>query len=234
MQARYAQIKQDLRHKIETGELVAGQQVPSEHQLCALFSVSRMTARRALSDLVDEGILMRSQGTGTFVADARPMSSMLTIRSISDEIKQRGHDYHSHVITLETRRANAQQAAWLSLEEGSNIYMSLVLHLENNLPVQWEQRFVNPHMAPAFIQQNFNETTANLYLSKVAPLTEADHVVEAVLPNEEQARWLQITPQQPCLQIGRRTFSSGGVVSYALLLHPGNRYRLGGHLAFQP
>jgi len=232
MQARYAQIKLALRQKIENGELVAGQQVPSEHQLCALFSVSRMTARRALTDLVEEGVLMRSQGAGTFVADARPMSSMLTIRSISDEIKQRGHQYHSQVMALETVQADAQQAAWVGQEAGCMLYRLVALHFENAVPVQWEQRLVNPHMAPAFIQQNFNKTTANLYLSKVAPLTEADHVVEAVLPNEEQARGLQITPQQPCLQIRRRTFSSGGVVSYALLLHPGNRYRLGGHLAF--
>ena len=89
MQPRYRVIKTAILDAIESGEMKPGSQVPSENQLAQQHRVSRMTARRALSEMVDEGILMRSQGIGTFVSDSRPMSSMLEIKSIRDEIEQR-------------------------------------------------------------------------------------------------------------------------------------------------
>ncbi len=90
-QPRYAQIKSHLLQQIEQGELPPGTKVASENRLSEQFGVSRMTAKRALDDLADAGFLIRSQGLGTFVADSRPMSSMLQIRNIADEIRERGH-----------------------------------------------------------------------------------------------------------------------------------------------
>ena len=80
MQARYQQIKTAILDQIESGNMRPGDRVPSENQLTEAYGVSRMTARRALTELVEEGMLLRSQGLGTFVSDSRPMSSMLTIR----------------------------------------------------------------------------------------------------------------------------------------------------------
>ncbi|MFT4940956.1 MAG: GntR family histidine utilization transcriptional repressor, partial [Paraglaciecola sp.] len=97
VQARFVQIKSAVLDKIESGEMRPGDKVLSENKLAASFGVSRMTARRALSELVVEGILARSQGVGTFVSDKRPMSSILEIRSIDDEIIQRGHRYSNKV-----------------------------------------------------------------------------------------------------------------------------------------
>ena len=232
MQPRYIRIKSALLDDIENGALTPGDQVESENQLAQRFAVSRMTARRALSELVDEGILARSQGLGTFVSDSRPMSSMLTISSIQDEIKARGHVYSSNVLALEQYRAGPVQARWLGVMPDSIIYYSSIVHLENTQPVQLENRWVNPVWAPEYLSQDFSRVTANEYLSNVAPLTEADHTVEAVLPGADIAQVLSISPTQPCLQIHRRTFSNKGIVSVATLTHPGNRYRLGGHLNF--
>lgn len=232
MQPRFVEIKSKLLEQIESGAMKPGARVPSENQLATEFSVSRMTARRALTELVDEGILMRSQGLGTFVSDHRPMSSMLAIRSINDEITQRGHHYSNLILNKESFAANAQQAAWLGINEGEQAFHTRIVHLENNQPVQLEDRLVNPLLVPGYLEQDFTQVTANQYLSEVAPLTEADHVVEAVNPTREIAAQLQIAISQPCLRISRRTYSAKGIVSYALLYHPGNRYRIGGHLDF--
>lgn len=234
MQARFQQIKSVLVDNISEGRMLAGDRVPSENQLAEQFQVSRMTARRALTELVDEGILARSQGLGTFVADHRPMSSMLEIRSIQDEIKQRGHKYANQQVLKQSLQANEQQSAWLGLAPNSEIYHTLIVHLENGLPVQLEDRLVNPVWAPEYLQQNFALTSANKYLNQVAPLTQADHIVEAILPDPQLVELLQIDANQACLKVSRRTYSAKGIVSYALLYHPGNRYRLGGHLEFNP
>ncbi|MEP1444606.1 MAG: histidine utilization repressor [Paraglaciecola sp.] len=233
-QPRFVQIKSALLDKIEHGEMRPGDKVQSENQLAELFGVSRMTARRALTELVTEGILARSQGLGTFVSDSRPMSSILEIRSIDDEIIQRGHLYANKVLTVDTVTATEQQCVWLGVATNSVVFHTKVVHLENGLPIQLEDRIVNPELAPQYIQQNFTLTTANHYLSKIAPLTEAEHSVEAILPNNELANILDIATSQPCLKISRRTYSSKGVVSYARLYHPGNRYRIGGYLDFNP
>jgi len=232
MQPRFIQIKSSLLEQIENAEMKPGDKVPSENQLAESFGVSRMTARRALSDLVAEGILLRSQGLGTFVADHRPMTSMLEIKSINDEITQRGHAYSNQLISLETVCADEQQSAWLCVTANSNLFHTKIVHLENNLPIQLEDRWVNPLWAPEYLQLDFSRITANQYLSKVAPLTQADHAIEAILPSQASATLLNIPLSQPCLQISRRTYSAKGIVSHALLTHPGNRYRMGGHLDF--
>ena len=88
---RYQRIKQFIRERIEQGEWPTAYQVPSEHKLCEQFDVSRMTARKALQELTAEGVLVRAQGLGTFVAEAKPQSSLLEVRNIADEIRERGH-----------------------------------------------------------------------------------------------------------------------------------------------
>ncbi|MFA3790205.1 histidine utilization repressor [Aliiglaciecola sp. SL4] len=232
MAAHFIKIKSHLLARIEDGSMQHGDKVPSENKLAEQFNVSRMTARRALTDLVNEGILLRSQGLGTFVSDQRPMSSMLEINSIDDEVLARGHSYANKVICQNQIPATAHQANSLGLAIDDPVYHTQIIHLENNIPIQLEDRLVNPKYAPEYIAQDFNKITANRYLNKVAPLTEAEHVIEALLPAEEIALALSVNTQQPCLLISRRTFSAKGIVSFANLYHPGNRYRLGGHLDF--
>jgi GntR family histidine utilization transcriptional repressor len=231
-QSRFVVIKLALLDLIESGQLKPGDKVASENKLAIQFTVSRMTSRRAITELVTEGILFRSQGLGTFVSDHRPMSSMMNIRSIDEEILQRGHRYSSQVISVQSMPAGEQQSAWLGVNVVATVFNTLVVHLENDLPVQLEYRLVNPKWAPAYLEQDFERITTSRYLSLVAPLTEADHVVEAVIASQEVVTLLHIEKSQPCLKISRRTFSAKGIVSFAQLYHPGNRYRIGGHLDF--
>ncbi len=241
MQPRYVHIKTRLLDAIETGAMKPGEQVPSENQLAQLHGVSRMTARRALSEMVDEGILMRSQGLGTFVSDHRPMSSMLEIKSIRDEIEYRGHAYTNQIRLLERTFANADIAQRLAIPVGSDVFHSIIVHCENALPIQFEDRWVNPQWIPDYLEKDFTAQTANYYLNQVAPLSQADHSVEAVLVSPEVAKALLIQSNDPCLKVTRRTFTgikasdnplANNVVSHAVLYHPGSRYRLGGHLEF--
>lgn len=232
MQARYQSIKHAIVSSIQSGDLSPGDRVASENQLCELHNVSRMTARRALTELVDEGVLFRSQGLGTFVADPRPMGSMLTIRSIAEEVTSRGHEYSYKLLKREAINVNEHQAALLGMNPGDNAFHVRFVHYENAVAVQLEDRLVNASMAPALLEQDYDQVSVNQYLSDVAPLTEADHSVEAILPPDDVAQSLDLSPLQPCLQVSRRTYSQAGIVSYATLIHPGNRYRLGGHLDF--
>ena len=230
---KFAQIKQFIVDKIKNGAWQENQRVPSENELSSQFSVSRMTARRALSELTDAGILTRSQGLGTFVASFKSQSSLLEIKNIADEVKERNGQYSCSVQVLESINAVAPIAIALGVEVDSVVYRSVLVHNENDKPLQVEERFVNPALAAGYLQQDFSALTPHEYLSSVAPLTQARHTVEAVMPNSQMCQWLNLYNEEPCLQVIRRTWSTKGIVSFARLGSPGSKYRLGGHLTFK-
>ncbi len=230
--AKYTIIKQYICENIESGEWPQNAKVPSENELTQQFDVSRMTARRALQELTAQGILVRSQGAGTFVATFKSQSSLLKIRNISDEISERGHEHKAQQLLLQSIPITEELAILLNLKNNELVFYSEILHFENGEPIQLEQRYVNASLVPEYLFQNFTEITSHEYLSSVAPLTEATHEVEAVLAEQHICQLLSIEKTDPCLQVRRRTWSKQGVVSLAILTSPGSKYRLGSHLVF--
>ncbi len=231
-EAKFLVIKQYILKQIEARIWAENTRVPSENELATRFKVSRMTARRALQDLTEQGVLTRTQGLGTFVASLKSQSSIMEIRNIADEIKGRGRDYRCEVLKLESLIPADNIAIALELPLQQPIYYSQLIHCENNIPLQLEERFVNPNLVPEYLQQDFTAITPHAYLSQIAPLTQAHHTIEAISPSETQCRLLQLNENEPCLQITRRTWSAQGVVSYAKLTSPGSRYRLDSELKF--
>ncbi|MEM9103467.1 MAG: histidine utilization repressor [Pseudomonadota bacterium] len=225
---RYMQVKEFIISGISSGKWPVGTQVPSENELVKFCNVSRMTARRALSELTQEGTLERVQGKGTFVADVKHKSSLIQIRNIATEIKDRGNTHQSDLILLEKTQADSHLSSIFQCELASELYHSILIHRENGIVIQLEDRYVSPSSAPDYIHQDFNQTTPNEYLSLIAPISEAEHIIEAMLLDEELKDLLEISPSESaCLKLTRTTWSEGKVVSYAFLYHPGNRYQLG-------
>ena len=230
--AKFTIIKQYICQKIESGEWVQNKKVPSENELAETFEVSRMTARRALQELTEQGILIRSQGSGTFVATFKSQSSLLEIRNIADEIQDRGHQHTAQIIRLESIKPTNDLAILLNVAPNECIFYSEILHFENNEAIQLEQRYVNAKLVPHYIDQDFSKVTPHEYLTLEAPLTEATHEIEAVIAEQSICEHLNIEQTTPCLQVKRRTWSTMGVVSVGLLTSPGNKYRLGSRLVF--
>lgn len=230
--AKFSAIKQHIYRKIASGEWPEHHPVSSENALAEQFSVSRMTARRALQELAEEGLVVRSKGSGTYVAPIKSQTSFMAIRNIADEIRQRGHEYSAQVHVLRHERATAQVADMLQVREHTQVFHSVITHCEDGIPVQVEERYVNPEIVPKYLRQDYRQITPHEYLCAISPLTEASHVIEAVTPSATVAQWLQLDKPEPCLRIQRRTWSEQGVVTYALLTHPGSRFTLGGHLQF--
>ena len=222
----YQRVKQAIISQIRAGEWKARQRVPSESELVSELGVSRMTINRALRELTAEGYLLRMQGVGTFVAEMKGYTAMLEVHNIADEIAQRGHQHRCQILTLAQGRADPEQAALLGMRTGQPLFHSLMVHYENDLPVQLEDRLVNPQMAPDYLQQDYHSVTPYTYLMRVAPLTAGEHIVEAVLPDLRQRRHLALEEHEPCLLIRRQTWSDSKIVTYARLLYPGSRYKL--------
>jgi GntR family transcriptional regulator, histidine utilization repressor len=212
--------------RIQSGEWPPKHRVPSENELVAELGVSKMTANRALRELASEGELVRIQGVGSFVAERKGYSELFEVRNIAEEIDERGHTHQASVIVLAQETAAPDVADALGLPIGASVFHSLIVHSENGVPVQIEDRFVNPEAAPGYLEQDFTAQTPNAYLTAEAPLSGSEHIVEAAMPQPWECKLLVILRTEPCLLIRRRTWSSKRVVSFARLVYPGNRYRL--------
>lgn len=222
----YQQVKRYILEKVDAGDWVPDQRIPSENELVRELGASRMTVNRAVRELADAGRLQRLQGVGTFVADPRPAFELLRLRNIADEITERGHDYANKVFKVAGEAAKPDIAEKLCVEPGTEVFHTILIHLENGIPVQLEERYVNPLVAPDYLSLDFSVTTPNEYLMRAAPLSEVEHMLEAIMPSPYMQTLLGIESSEPCLQLHRRTWSRGHVASRAWLTHPGSRYRL--------
>lgn len=228
---RYQQLKDQIIQRISTGELRPNDRVPSENELVESANVSRMTANRALRELNDEGYVERIAGRGTFVSDFRSQSHVLEVQNIADEIAGRGRTHTCDVLRKSRQHARGEIARALHVEQGSDVFHLLLVHLENGAPIQVEDRHVVADFAPRTLEQDFSTLTPSAYLTSIAPLQEAEQVVRAQMSNAAVRKQLQMTNDEPSLVVLRRTWCKGRPVTFARLHHPGSRYELAGHYA---
>lgn len=229
----YAKVKNAIVKKIKSGDWQADQRVPSEFEIVKALGVSRMTVNRALRELTDEGILVRQQGVGTFVApkdnaNKKAHSALSEVHNIAEEIAARGHQHKAELVQLVRAKASMEEAMNLGVRTNHSIFRATILHYENELPIQLEERVVNAALGPDYDKQDFQHNSTYDYLMSVAPMTEGEHLVEAVMPSASECELLRISADEPCLQIKRRTWSGDQLVTTARLLSPSSRFQLFG------
>ena len=226
---RYQQLKEMIIGRIMSGELQPRDRVPSENELVDAMKVSRMTANRALRELTDEGYVDRVAGRGTFVSEFKAASHVLKVRNIADEVERRGHIYSAIVHKQESRAADGEIRDALLVPQGGEVFHVLLVHQENGVPIQLEDRYILGAFAPDCLEQDFTKITPSAWLNAIAPLAEAEHIVRATMPGKRVRDRLGMDEQEPCLLVLRRTWARGSPVSFARLHHPGQRFELTGH-----
>ena len=225
----YGKVKAFIKSRISSSTWKPGDPVPSESVLMVQFGVSRMTVNRALRELMGEGLVTRVQGSGTFVAELHRISSTLSIRDIHEEVVERGHIHTARVLLAAAENASADLARTLGLSSGGPVFHTILIHLENGVPIQYEDRYVNPAAAPRYLETDFTQITPTRHLLEAAPLTEASYSIEACLPSAQEAEHLAIKPGEACLVMMRRTVSGANIASVARLVYPGSRYSFAGN-----
>jgi GntR family transcriptional regulator, histidine utilization repressor len=219
-------IRRFVSAKIESGAWPEGHRLPSETELARGFGAARMTVHGALRSLADEGLLVRRPGAGTHVAARKPRATLMEVRNIVDEIRERGHTHAARVEVLAAEPSDLVIATELDVPAGSLVYHSLIVHFENGRPLQIENRYVLPAFARDYLKQDFGCSPPYEYLMSLGPLEEVEHVIQALMPDAPTRALLDIASNEPILHVRRRTWSGGVVVSSARLVHPGSRYSL--------
>ncbi len=222
----YAAIKTHLLDAIKSGELRAGDRVPSEADLVVQFGVSRMTANRALRELQADGVVVRRAGVGSFIAEPQPIGHIIEIRNIAEEIRGRGHAYQAIVIESVALEADRRTAPLLNVKTGTPIFRSIIVHHEAGVPLQLEERHVLAAVVPGYGSIDFTVMTPNEYLTREAPIERVEHRIRAEMPDARVQELLDMAPGEPVLVMLRQTWSRGTLVSHAKLTHPGRRFEL--------
>ena len=225
---QFALIKQFLEQQISSGELSSGAKIPTEQSLADSFSVSRMTARRAVQELADMGMLTRTPGSGTFVAEPIKTVPMIAITNLVDAAKQ--SNTHSHrIISADAVQLAATKARLMGLMADTLVFQLNLMHLNNNRPIQWQQICVNRSLAPALLKQKMDKIDPNDYLQWVCTPTKSDYQVSSVLPGASQRRDLDLSHQDnaSCLSVERRDWVGESVLSISTMLHPAEQFYLG-------
>ena len=226
----YAQIKNHIKAQLKSGLWRVGERIPSEAQLSEDFSVSRMTARRAVQELADEGLLERSVGAGTFVTQPPSPISAVELPDFNQQFSFSNPHYSNRIIALEAIAAERDIAALLGLAEGELIYHSVVVHSISSVPMQWEECFVSPELVPAYLKQNYQKVSPQAYINWVITLSRDEHQLQAIIADAVITGALGLATLSPCIKISRRSWYQDRVISVSRCIASGANCRIGAEL----
>jgi GntR family transcriptional regulator len=195
-------------------------------QIAAQYKVSRITVRRAIKDLIEQGVLYSLQGKGTFVA-REPIRDMTGYRSFSEDIRSKGMQPSSRVLQFTLEPASNQAAALLQLAPGEMIYILQRIRLAGGQPVAFESAHLPARLFPNLDQYDFArrslfEVFGEAY--RIYPAW-ADAEIQATAAPPEVAQRLEIRSGDPVLTAHRLTYTETfEIIEYVVSIYCGNRF----------
>lgn len=191
----YIQLSDLLREKIEIGTLPFGKPIPSERELSETYGINRMTVRKSIDILVNEGILTKVQGKGTFVKKPKIDSAMDTIQGFGRFLEEQGIIPSSRVIFSGTRLARYKFHKIFGIEEDALVYRLFRLRLGDSEPISVEDSYIPYDMVPGIEKYDFNIYSLYNILGQYGiKLVEGTEKLEIVRITNPEAKLLALEP----------------------------------------
>lgn len=230
---RYYQLKEILRERIRSGEWKPGSLIPSERELSEKYGISRMTARQAITDLVNEGIFYREQGKGTFVSNRKITQQLIHLTGFTEDIRARGQLPSTKVLTAEMAPADDATAEKLRVEPGTLIFRLQRLRLADDEPLAIEVSQIHFKGCERLLEEDLEHNSLYRVLEAKfgIMLMEADQELEAGLVGNDEAQLLNISPGSPVLFTRRTTYTERNQpIEYAKAMYCGHKYTFYTHM----
>lgn len=156
----YQQLKNILKGQIVSGALRVGDQLPSESELCTRYGVSRITVRQAIGSLVQEGLLYRRPGKGTFVTSPKLRRRLPRLYSFSEDMRELGLEPSSQTLEQEVIEADERVTELLKLPDSDRRVTKLVrVRLANGEPILLERTFIPHYLCPDLVKEDLNKNS---------------------------------------------------------------------------
>lgn len=224
----YYQLKETLKEAIQQGELKPGEKIPSERELEETYGVSRMTARRALVELCNEGLVYREQGRGTFVTDLKYSQNLFRLTSFTEESEHQNLSPGARVLDQKLVQ-NEHVCAQMGVSPEPLICIRRIRTI-NDEPVAIEASYIRASLCPGLETADLNNVSLYSYLSNQygLRLASAHQSIEARLATPEIISVLNLLEGLPVLYMERMTYLEGATipVEYVEAIYRGDKYKL--------
>ena len=224
---RYFQLKEIMRAKVRDGEWKPGDVIPSERELSEQYKISRMTARQAITELVNEGMFYREQGKGTFVSRHKITQQLIRLTGFTEDIKARGQRPGTRVLSAKMVPADEDTAERLHVPVGQLIFRLQRLRLADSEPLAIELSHIHFEGCEKLLEEDLENNSLYRILETQygMPLMEAEQELEAGLVGEKEAQLLKLSVGSPALYIRRVTYTDRDQpLEYAKSVYCGNKY----------
>lgn len=227
----YHQVREDLRTRIDNGAWDIGEQIPTEDELCDLYQVSRITIRRAVSDLVDAGLLMRAHGRGTFVRNPRMIAGARGLTSFTREMQDLGLNPGSRLLDRAVIPAEGHIAEALQLTEGDDVTVLRRLRTGDGDPIGLQTAHLPVKRFPDLPKVEL-EGSLYAHLERHYGLrpTEATETYRVTRAEGRDAELLDVADGACSFQVERLTFDREGPFELVTSIMRGDRYEIRSNL----
>jgi GntR family transcriptional regulator len=224
----YAQLAECLRESIETESPDPGARFPGEIELAREHGVARVTVRRAISQLVEDGLLVRVQGKGTFIARPKIERELVDVASFTERMRAQGRRVNSRVVSIIEVPATKELCQHMQVSVGSPLSQITRVRSADGEPVAIETSYVSQELCPGIEKEDLAHSSLYQILKSKYGLVpgRSQKTLELAFAYENEARLLQITPGTPLFLMKALVSTPDGMVmEYAKLLLIGDRFR---------
>ncbi len=224
---RYYQLKEFIRERIRSGEWGSGILIPSERELCERHGISRMTARQAITELVNEGLLYREQGKGTYVGHPKIPQQLMSLTGFTEDMQVRAQRPGARVLEAVMWEADETTAEALRIKVGQPVYRLRRLRLADAEPLAIETTTVCFIGCERLLDYDLAYDSLYRILSEVfdMPPVAAEQEIEAGLVGPGEGGLLEIAEGSPVLRTRRVTTTRRGhPIEYAQSVYRGDKY----------
>jgi GntR family transcriptional regulator len=225
----YAQLKESLIAAIGRGDLTPGDQIPSQRVLCERYGMSHMTVRRAINELISEGVIYAIPGKGLYVTEHKQDAETGPLIGFSEDMARRGMVASSQVLAAELVGASTVLASALGVEVGTPLVYLRRLRLADGEPMAIQGSYLLHALCAGLLEHDlakrslFDLLRSDYRLNLAAGTT----AVEAALADEEQAQLLTLPLPAPLLIVEQLTYlDSGQAIEFVRTAYRADRYRL--------
>lgn len=223
----YFQLQERLRATIESGEIKPGVQIPSEGELCRRYGVSHATVKQALGNLVNQQLLYRVRGKGTFVAEPRVQKGPRKLQSFTEEMRTLGAPVSSRVLDARVVPASAVVADKLHLGEGEPVTLIRRLRLASDRPIALQDAFLATARCPDLLAEDLSGSLYEHLRRFGLHPTQAHETYSAAALSHTEAALLGMVAGSPALRCERVSKSADGqAIEYVQSIMRGDLYEV--------
>jgi DNA-binding GntR family transcriptional regulator len=225
----HTQVASQLEKQVKRGTWKPGEKIISERELVELGNISRATVRQAISSLVQQGVLEKIQGAGTFVKQAKIEQPMNVAYSFSQQLSKLGLKLEDKLLEREVIRAPEEFAEKLQIRKNSKVIYLHRLRLIDGEPCMINKAYVPHSLCPALLEDKLGTSLYRLLVERYGlPVIHATDKIEALGADRETSQRLNLAPTIPILFVERLAYTTG-----ERILHLGLNYIRGDRCFFR-